>query len=88
MKCPECNVENAKGVTQCQKCDAHLYEIPSWFPNWKWHLKVLGAIYAVLIISFAVLKFTLPMLKPPYHIRQIPAETTPWLNNAKTTETK
>lgn len=48
---------------------------PLWQPTWRWHLKTLGIIYAILIVLFFVTKAA---LKP--FVRQLPPEVTPWLH--------
>jgi hypothetical protein len=48
---------------------------PLWQPTWRWHLRTLGIIYAVIIVLFFVMK---SLLKP--YVRQLPPEVTPWLH--------
>ncbi|MBI3291217.1 MAG: hypothetical protein HYZ73_00150 [Elusimicrobia bacterium] len=48
-------------------------------PSWRWHLKALGTIYVVLVITFFVLK----RLLAPY-VRSLPPEVTPWLQHPQT----
>ena len=50
-----------------------------WRPSWKWHLKVLSGIYLVLILVYVALTALLSRLPPPYGLRSIPKEITPWL---------
>lgn len=79
MKCPNCGYENRPTLKYCKKCARDLTLAPIWFPNWRWHLKVLSVIYLILIVGFFVIRFLLHKLPPPYNIRQIPPEMTPWL---------
>lgn len=52
---------------------------PTWKPTWKWHLKVLAGIYIGLgVVYFAISAF-LNRVPPPYHMREIPKELTPWM---------
>ena len=50
-----------------------------WRPTWKWHLKVLGGIYLALIIVYVGVTALLSRLPPPYGLRNVPREITPWL---------
>jgi len=79
MKCPSCGQENKEGTKICKKCDRDLTLPPAWFPGWKWHVKTLSIIYLVLIAFFFTAKHYLAKLPPPYNIRTIPSEMTPWL---------
>lgn len=54
MKCPECKAENKEGVKYCKRCGAQLFGSPG--PDWKWSFKVLGIIYAALIVLFLIFK--------------------------------
>ena len=52
---------------------------PMWRPTWKWHLRVLAGIYVALTgVYFAVSAF-LSRVPPPYRLREIPKEITPWM---------
>lgn len=51
MKCYNCDTENKAKAKYCKKCGADLFYVP-WRPSWKWHFKVLGIIYGVVIILF------------------------------------
>ncbi len=62
MKCPKCGQENKETAKFCSKCGTSLKAIPFWMPTWKWHLRVLGIIYLILIIIF----FLLNLLLKPY----------------------
>ncbi|MDD4004462.1 MAG: hypothetical protein PHW69_04580, partial [Elusimicrobiaceae bacterium] len=89
MKCPDCGYEHTSGGKQCRKCGRDLMLPPVWFPGWKWHVKTLAWIYLVLIaLFFFVLNPYLHKLKPPYFLRDIPAEITPWLQNGRPKVTK
>ena len=50
-----------------------------WRPDWKWHAKVLGGIYMFLIVAYFALNALLSRLPPPYGLRHIPQDLTPWL---------
>jgi len=84
MKCPSCGQENKTGTRLCKKCGRDVTLAPSWFPGWKWHLKTLAVIYAALVVVFFAAHWLLRKLPPPYNIRTIPAELTPWLYPHKT----
>jgi len=79
MKCPTCSVENREGATYCKKCGANLNLPAPWTPTWRWHLKTLLTIYAVLILFYLTVNAVLARLPEPYRPRQIPQELTPWL---------
>lgn len=83
MKCPTCGQENSIQAHNCRKCNADLTQPPSWWPNWKWHIKTLSCIYLILIAGFFVISFLLHRLPPPYDQREISPEMTPWLNHWK-----
>lgn len=53
---------------------------PPWYPDAKWHMRTLGAIYALLTVAYFGVSHALSMLPKPYHLRRIPTEMTPWLN--------
>jgi hypothetical protein len=52
---------------------------PMWQPTWKWHLKVLGGVYVVLAIAYFAVSTFLSRVPPPYKLRDIPKEITPWM---------
>lgn len=52
---------------------------PSWRPTWKWHAKVLAAIYVFLAVFYVVVDRWLSRLPEPYRLRDVPQEMTPWL---------
>lgn len=79
MKCQSCGQENKDAVKACRKCGRSLLIPPAWFPDLRWHLKTLGAIYAALIVLYFGVSFALRRLPEPYHLRDIPPEMTPWL---------
>ena len=79
MKCLNCGQENKETAKNCKKCSRDLTLAPAWFPDWRWHVRTLSAIYILLIVAFLTAKWFLRKLPPPYHIREIPAEMTPWL---------
>jgi hypothetical protein len=79
MKCPNCNQENKDKAKTCRKCDREMSLPPAWFPDARWHLKVLGTIYVCVVIFYYSVSFLLRKLPKPYDIRNIPIEITPWL---------
>lgn len=80
MKCPTCSQDNKDAAKLCKKCGRDLAMPPAWFPDWRWHARALGIIYACLIVFYLAATFSLRQLPKPYHIRRIPAELTPWLH--------
>ncbi|MBN1384978.1 MAG: hypothetical protein JW983_08885 [Elusimicrobia bacterium] len=58
MKCYNCQMENKNTAKFCKGCGADLTYVP-WRPGWRWHLKVLGIIYLVVIVLFFVARFFL-----------------------------
>ncbi|MCX5783017.1 MAG: hypothetical protein NTW04_01015 [Elusimicrobia bacterium] len=58
-------------------------EPTAWTPDWKWHIKTLAIIYVALTAAFFIISHFLKKLPPPYHMRNIPHEATPWLNPKK-----
>lgn len=52
-----------------------------WSPDWRWHLKALLAIYAVLAVLYFVVGQFLSRVPEPYRMRDIPPEMTPWLKH-------
>ena len=81
MKCPSCGQENKETAKNCKKCGLDFALPPPWMPDWKWHLKTLAGIYLGLILLFFIIKYLLRQLPPPYNIREIPPEITPWLKS-------
>ena len=79
MKCPNCSQENKETAKQCRKCGRDFSVPPAWFPDFKWHARTLGILYALIVVFYLSVNFALRQLPKPYHIRQIPAELTPWL---------
>ncbi len=79
MKCLTCAQENKDTAKACRKCGRDLTIPPAWFPDARWHLKTLGAIYAVVIVFYFGVTALLRKLPQPYNIRAIPLEMTPWL---------
>lgn len=79
MKCLSCGQENKDSAKTCRKCQRELHVTPAWFPDAAWHLKTLGIIYVCLIILYYSVSALLRTLPRPYHLRNIPMETTPWL---------
>ncbi len=81
MKCPDCGYDNKEGARACKRCSRDLTLSPPWFPDFKWHLKTLGVIYAATIVFYFAVSAFLKTLPKPYDIRNIPLEMTPWLNS-------
>ena len=79
MKCLNCQQENKETAKACKRCGRDLTLPPAWFPDWKWHARSLGVIYACLVVFYFALTFALKKLPEPYRIRKIPPEMTPWL---------
>lgn len=79
MKCPTCGQDNKDAAKACKKCGRDFTIPPAWFPDWRWHARTLGAIYAGVIVMYLGVSFALKKLPQPYHIRKIPPEMTPWL---------
>lgn len=79
MTCLNCGQENKEGACVCRKCSRSLSIPPAWFPDMRWHLKTLGAIYIALIILYFAVTYALKSLPKPYNIRTMPIEMTPWL---------
>ena len=79
MKCPGCGYDNKEGIKLCKKCGRDLTVSPPWFPDYKWHLKTLGIIYAVTAVFYFIATAALKKLPKPYDIRHVPPEMTPWL---------
>lgn len=52
---------------------------PSWKPTFQWHGKVLIGIYMVLIVAYFAVSAFLKKVPPPYRLREIPKEITPWM---------
>ena len=75
MKCPKCTTENKDQAKVCRKCGLNLQLPPLWQPTWRWHLRTLGIIYALVIVFFFIVK---GLLKP--YVRKLPPEVTPWLH--------
>jgi hypothetical protein len=52
---------------------------PVWAPTWKWHLTTLAIIYVCLTGAYFSVSYFLSHVPPPYKLREIPKELTPWL---------
>jgi hypothetical protein len=52
---------------------------PMWNPSWKWHAKTLGIIYVCLVVVYFAVSYLLSRVPPPYKLREVPKELTPWL---------
>ena len=52
---------------------------PLWQPTWRWHIRTLLIIYAVLAAVYLVVNRILSIVPEPYRMRDIPKEMTPWL---------
>lgn len=79
MKCTSCGQENKDSAKMCRKCGRDLTIPPAWFPDARWHLKTLGAIYLALTVLYFGVTYFLKSLPKPYHVRALPIEMTPWL---------
>ena len=55
MKCLKCGTVNKKEVNICKRCGQTLESGP-WQPSWKWNIKALLIIYAVLITVYFIIK--------------------------------
>ena len=58
MLCYNCRFENKDKAKSCKKCGADLTYTP-WRPGLKWHLKVLGITYAIVITLFFIARYSL-----------------------------
>lgn len=79
MKCLVCQTDNKDNAKNCRKCGTDLTIEALWQPTWKWHAKVLGAIYVALIVAYFAISEFLNRIPPPYRVREVPKEITPWL---------
>ncbi|MBI2362290.1 MAG: zinc ribbon domain-containing protein [Elusimicrobia bacterium] len=79
MKCPNCTQDNKDSAKACRKCGRDLVIPPAWFPDFKWHARTLGILYAGIVVFYLGVTFALKKLPKPYHLRQIPPQLTPWL---------
>jgi hypothetical protein len=52
---------------------------PLWTPTWKWHARTLGIIYVCLTVVYFAVSTLLSRVPPPYKLREIPKDLTPWL---------
>ncbi|MDH5173971.1 MAG: hypothetical protein OEW43_01790 [Elusimicrobiota bacterium] len=59
MRCSKCGHDNKEDAKVCVKCKADLKSILIEEPTWKWHLKVLAIIYAILGIAYILLRIFL-----------------------------
>ncbi len=59
MRCPKCGYDNKEDAKVCVKCKADLKSNLIEEPTWKWHLKVLAIIYAILGIAYILLRIFL-----------------------------
>ena len=79
MKCIVCQTENKDGVKACKKCGVDINHELLWQPSWKWHFKVLGVIYAILVVAYFGISQFLSRIPEPYRMREVPKDITPWL---------
>ena len=63
MRCPKCGHDNKENAKFCVKCKADLRPVLIEEPTWKWHLKVLAIIYAILGIAYILLRIFLNLTK-------------------------
>lgn len=95
MKCPKCSVDNKATAKFCSQCGTALSaapaslpkapkapepSVPLWRPDWRWHLRALGGIFALLIVAYFAISLFLSKVPSPFKMRDIPKEMTPWLN--------
>lgn len=80
MKCLVCQTDNKENSKNCRKCGTDLAIEPLWRPTWKWHGRTLAIIYVSLIIAYFAISQFLSRIPPPYRVREVPKEITPWLN--------
>jgi len=81
IKCPKCGTKNPDKSPFCRRCKTR-FDSPKvplkqeiiWQPDWKWHLKTLAIIYAVVVALYLGMN---SILKP--YIRNMPEDVTPWL---------
>lgn len=79
MNCLVCQSENKEGAKACKNCGVDLSVEPMWRPTWRWHLKVLGSVYVVLVVIYFAISSFLSHVPEPYRLRDVPEEITPWL---------
>ncbi len=79
MKCPFCEADNKEGAAHCRKCGTDITGSPPWRPTWRWHVKTLLIIYAVLVVLYFTIDGFLSRLPEPYRARPVPKDMTPWL---------
>lgn len=58
MQCDNCKAQNKQGVKICRRCGSVL-DLAAYQPSWKWSLKVLLVIYALLIAGYVLLRIFL-----------------------------
>lgn len=80
IDCVNCQTENKAKSKNCKKCGWDLSLPPVWMPTWRWHAKVLGIITLGVFVLYFVANLLLSQLPPPFAIRKLPSEITPWLN--------
>jgi hypothetical protein len=76
--CPLCKAPLKPAATACGKCAAPVTE-GFWRPDRWWHLKALTGIFIFLGVVYTGLNWFLSRVSPPYRLREIPPELTPWL---------
>lgn len=79
MKCLNCGQENKDSAKACRKCGRDFSVAPAWFPDFRWHMRTLGLIYACLTVGYFAVSAALKALPRPYHLRAVAPEMTPWL---------
>jgi len=80
MICVVCQTDNKDTNRTCRKCNLDLGTAAQlWAPTWKWHARVLGGIYLVLIAAYFAISTFLNRLPEPYRMREVPKEITPWM---------
>ncbi|MGM0569061.1 MAG: hypothetical protein ACQESB_07600 [Elusimicrobiota bacterium] len=58
MRCKSCKAYNKENRDVCKRCGKPL-DAGLWQPSWGWSLKVLGIIYAVLLVFYVGLRVVL-----------------------------
>lgn len=59
VKCVKCGVELKETAKACHKCGTPVSSGVTWQPGWRWHVKTLGIIYALLAVAYVVIRVAL-----------------------------
>lgn len=80
MKCLACQTDNKDDSSFCRKCGISFQQLVPWKPSWRWHGRVLGVVYVILIfVYFGLTHFLGKVLPEPYRMRVVSKDVTPWL---------